>query len=73
LKQKFKKSGNNNYKNLGTKITKIKKIKLQKSRNKNIKRNKSYKNPGTKVTKRRNNALASIDGITTIKEKNQNS
>jgi hypothetical protein len=47
-------------KNLGTKITKIRKLKLQKFGNKNIKtRNKSYKNPrpksyknlGTKMTK----------------------
>jgi hypothetical protein len=47
----FKKYRN---KNLGTKISKIRKQKLQRSRNKTKIWEKYYKNPGSKVTKIRN-------------------
>jgi hypothetical protein len=45
LGTKNQKSGNKNYKKLGTKIKKIREQNLQESGNK------SYKNSGTKVTK----------------------
>jgi hypothetical protein len=59
LEQKFKKLGNKNFKNQGTKLqksrnkTKICETKLQKSGNKNSE-NKSYKNPEQKLHKSRN-------------------
>jgi hypothetical protein len=46
------KSRNENFKNPGTKITKIWEQKLQNSGTKiKISKNKNYKNPGTKITK----------------------
>jgi hypothetical protein len=58
----LQKSKNKNYKNLGTKITKIQELKLQYPGTKILKKsgNKSYKNPGTKSYKNLGNKIIKI-------------